>query len=206
LFQEVSDWIEQQPIKRIGLIVFVRRDMLVASVRQNSGQLESRYLNYALKWDEMEALRLVYWVVAKSIPDIFSEDAIDDFDKIGIVEKLSRFWGHKLGKKTAREARTSEWVLAALSDFKHQIQARDLIRLIKTAADYSIRDAYWNDRVLTPTAIKRAILACGKEKVAEIGDENFALKEIFSLLQGSNPDSKQVPISTEKIGLDPRQN
>ena len=46
----------------------------------------------------------------------------------------------------SREGRSAEWVIAALSDLKGQIQARDLVRLLSLAANNSMNDKRWNDR------------------------------------------------------------
>lgn len=52
-----------------------------------------------------------------------------------IVEKyLIKLWGLKLGRNSSNEAYASRWILAALSDFNGQLQARDIIRFLKYAS------------------------------------------------------------------------
>lgn len=67
LLQEVPDWLGQQPGRLLGIIIFVRQDIVLAAVRQNAAQMMARYQPYALKWNRQEALRLVAWVTKKSI-------------------------------------------------------------------------------------------------------------------------------------------
>jgi hypothetical protein len=92
--------------------------------------------------------------------------------------------------------------LAALSDLNGQLQPRDILRFVAVAARESHEDRRWTDRLLTPTAVKRAVEICGVEKVSELGEENPELKEIFEQLSELDPDLKVTPFSAEQAGLD----
>ena len=48
---------------RIGVIVFIRRDMARDAITVNFAQFEQTYMNFELKWSAPEALRLVVWLV-----------------------------------------------------------------------------------------------------------------------------------------------
>jgi len=97
-------------------------------------------------------------------------------------------WGKKLGQDNSREARTSAWVLDALSDFNGQIQARDLVRFVHFAAERSGQDTRWPDRILTPTAIRESLPACSAQKVEEISKENSVLREVFAALSENSTE------------------
>jgi cellulose biosynthesis protein BcsQ len=201
LLQEVPDWLEQQPGRPIGLLTFVRRDMLVGAVRQNSAQLMARYEPYALKWSSEEALRLVAWTATQAkipLPEIAD---LQDTQRPDLINALVPLWGRKLGNEKSNEARSAEWVIAALSDLKGQIQARDIIRLLNSASQSSISDTYWKDRVLAPTSIRSAVEKCSIEKVAEIRSENQDLNAIFQKLAQLPEESKRIPFTREKVGL-----
>jgi MinD-like ATPase involved in chromosome partitioning or flagellar assembly len=204
LIQEVPEWLEQQPDRNIGILVFIRQDMVLTAVKQNSAQLMARYEPYALRWGAEEALRLAAWISALSdaMPDLKEDSSsIQRLNKENLAEVLSRLWGRKLGSESSREARSADWVIAALSDLKGQIQARDLVRFLHQAAKDSEKDTYWKDRILVPTAIRGALQVCSKEKIEEIGVENGVLKEIFTKLRELSSECRQIPFEREQVGL-----
>ena len=203
LLQEVPDWLSQQPSRPIGVVIFVRRDMVLNAVRQNPAQLMSRYEPYALKWDKVEALRLVAWVGAKAgaLPEIAGEE-IRDLDEKDLTESLIPLWGKKLGSDKSREGRSSEWVIAALSDFRGQIQARDVVRFLHLAAKGSLGVPFqWPDRILAPAAIKNAVAECSQFKIDEISQENQALGGVFGKLRGLPERMKSIPFAREEVAL-----
>ena len=202
LLQDVPNWLNQQPDRAVGILVFVRRDMVAAALRQNSAQLLARYEPYSLKWDRLEALRLVAWVGLKSA--IFPEltvDQIRQFNLDKLTEELIPLWGRKLGGDKSREGRAAEWVIAALSDFRGQIQARDIVRFLHLAARRSATVTQWPDRVLVPGAIRDAVADCSTAKIGEISQENPALGQVFDKLKALSSDVKSVPFRREDVGL-----
>lgn len=207
LLQDVPNWLEQQPLRSIGILVFVRRDMVTATVLQNSGQLLARYQPYALRWDKVEALRLVAWIARRA--GLFAEppsvEEIRDMVEDDLTEALVPLWGRKLGNDRSREGRSAEWVVAALSDFLGQIQARDVVRLIHLAASKSRGNTQWTDRVLAPGAVRDAVADCSREKISEISQENPALKEIFKKLAALDAERKAVPFKREDVDLTPQE-
>ncbi len=203
LLQDLPDWLSQQPGQPIGLVVFVRRDMVLNAVRQNSAQLLERYEPYSLGWDELEALRLAAWLGAKAgvLPDV-DISWIEQADKRGLVESLVPLWGRKLGRDRSREARSAEWVIAALSDLRRQIQARDVVRFICEAAIESSSDPYWKERLLVPMAARKAVSRCSAKKIDEIAKENMVLNRLFNKLKNLRSDQKQLPFTIEEVGFD----
>jgi len=202
LLQEVPEWLEQQPGRPLGVLVFVRRDMVVGAVRQNAAQLMARYESYALKWSREEVLRLVAWVALKTgILASLSVETLQDMEDRELVEALVPLWGRKLGSDRSREGRSAEWVIAALSDLRGQIQARDLIRFVRLAAERSIEDIRWPDRILVPSAMRSVLPECSRKKVEEIEMENVALKEVFTKLRNLPPGKRQIPFTREDVNL-----
>ena len=202
LLQEVPEWLEQQPGRPLGIIIFVRRDIVLAAVRQNAAQMMARYEPYALKWSQEEALRLVAWVTrqANILPSLNIEK-LQEMDEEELTQALVPLWGKKLGSDRSREARSARFVIDALSDFNGQIQSRDLIRLLHIAARNSVNDTYWQDRILVPTAIKGSLHECSKEKIDEIEKENTALKNIFTKLRQLGKDKKKNPFTRAETEL-----
>lgn len=202
LLQDVPEWLIQQPGRPLGIITFIRRDIVLAAVRQNALQMMARYDPYALKWSSEEALRLVAWVALKAgVLPALNVDQLQERSEDELIQSLIPLWGKKLGGDRSKEAWSARYVIAALSDFRGQIQARDLIRLLYLSAKESVNDTRWKDRVLAPTAIRGALPESSKAKVDEIQVENTALKSIFTRLQALDSDSKKIPFTREEIKL-----
>jgi hypothetical protein len=200
LLQDVPEWLELQLERPIGLIVFVRQDMLRNAVKQNPAQLMAKYEPYALKWNSEEALRLVAWI-AQNSKTLSPKEDLQEMDRATLIDALAPLWGRKLGKESSREARSAEWVIAALSDLNGQIQARDIVRFLHIAAGESESNRYWLDRILVPTVIRETIKPCGQEKIKEIREENPQLGDILSKLQQLSSENKQIPFVREQISL-----
>ncbi len=202
LLQEVPDWLNQQPGKPVGIVVFVRRDMVATTIKQNVAQFLARYDAYALKWSREEALRLVAWtaVKAEALPDDSVSTDLQKMEEPELIVKLYPLWGKKLGRENSREGRSAEWVIAALSDYKGQIQARDLVRLLSLASRKSLIDQQWTDRLLTPNAIRDSLNECSKQKIEEIEAENTPLKTIFGKMRKHSVE-RQIPFRQEEMEL-----
>jgi MinD-like ATPase involved in chromosome partitioning or flagellar assembly len=200
LLQGVPNYLRQVPNCPLGIIIFVRRDLAQVAIPQNFGQFLRLYDSFQLLWNGDEALRLAVWLVneagvpleqtaGKPVELMTPEEA-----KLAMVPA----WGRKLGPDNSREARSAEWVIAALSDFRGQIQARDLVRFFRYAASVR-RSAAITDRVLAPRAIRDAIAPCSKEKIEEIKQEIPQLKNIFTRLQQST--NRRIPFDAATSGL-----
>ena len=202
LLQEVPDWLGQQPARFLGILIFVRRDILLAAVRQNAAQMMARYQPYALKWNREEALRLVAWVTKQAIPN-FNIDMkkLQDMSEHELTDRLVPLWGKRLGNAKSREAHSVRFAIAALSDFNGQIQSRDLVRLLNIAAEKSINDTKWQDRILVPKAIRDALPECSEQKIQEIEIENTAFKEIFTKLRELPEATRKIPFTRENTQL-----
>jgi hypothetical protein len=184
LIQGVPSYLKSVPDNPLGILIFVRADLARAAVPQNYGQFSKLYEAFSLQWSVEEALRLAVWLAdsagverptqLRSAPELLSAEEAK--------EVLLTVWGRKLGTEKSREARSAEWVLAALSDFKGQIQARDLVRFLHFAAEGSVESTS-TDRILSPNAIRDAIKPCSTKKIEEIEQEIPQLKAIFSKLQ-----------------------
>ncbi len=186
----------------LGVVCFIRRDLIRAVIRQNIGHYESRYSPYDLTWNFEEALRLVLWVWYKigNIPGVTKESLLS-FDRNELAEHLIPFWGRKLGAAHSKEAVTANWVLAALSDFQGQLQARDLVRFIKNAAIESEKNIVYKDRLLQPAAIRKAIQPCSTMKISEIEDEFPGIKSVFNKLRQYKEERRKIPFTADKLDL-----
>jgi hypothetical protein len=162
-----------------------------------------------LKWSQDEALRLVIWILAQVQFMGYDKQKlkIPKLTHDAIAEYLNPFWGLKLGNKESNEAISARWVIAALSDFNRQIQARDIIRFLKHATGNTGKDLYYHDRILLPSDIKNAIVPCSDDKRGEVVAEMQNLDLVFKKLQNAPPEQKELPLplGTDIINSDERR-
>lgn len=192
----------------LGLIVFLRRDFLRYTITQNSQQFESLYGNYDLSWNLESFLKLSYWLcIQSSVINAKSQDlvgcSIED-----LKEKLELLWGKKLGADNAREAKSDNWIFAALTDFNGRLQARDIVRFLYHAANITVEKkeeiqfTKWsNTRLLPPQAIRRALKPCSEEKVDE-SKEEYPIFKIWVQERLHEYSDKKIPFSLEQFNLD----
>lgn len=201
LCQDVVNRISSR-YNNLGIIVFLRRDMAHDAIKVNFEQFLQMYERTELKWSSNEALRLVIWLVNQADNTFFDISTSIDAASHSIIDQcLTRFWGIKLGKPSSNEAYSSRWILAALSDFNGQLQARDVIRFLKHAAKPNSKKPPYEDRILMPSEIKEAVSECSIEKIAEVKTEYAALNPILEKLDSLPPEHKTLPLKQEDAGL-----
>lgn len=191
----------------LGLVIFLRYDYLKYTITQNTAQFENLYRAYELSWDLGSFLKLVYWMCAQAKVMDVSPEEIEGLSRKELEDKLETLWGKKLGKSTSNEAYTSNWVFAALTDFKGRLQARDIVRLLYHAAEISLSQSQevqlqrWSsDRLLPPQAIRRALEPCSQKKVEEAEQEYPQFKEWRETIpKGSE---RVVPFTLEDFELE----
>lgn len=187
----------------LGIVVFLRRDMARSSILVNFKQFEQTYKYAELKWSSNEALRLAVWLISQAHDSFYTGTAeIGSASQEVIEDQLIRLWGMKLGKPTSNEAYSSRWILAALSDFNGQLQARDIIRFLSYATENPGRRPPYNDRLIMPTEIRTAVSRCSEEKLGEVKQEYSALKPIFEKLEQLPTEEKSLPLDAEHAKLD----
>jgi MinD-like ATPase involved in chromosome partitioning or flagellar assembly len=195
LLQDVPNWLESQPERYLGIVVFVRRDIVSAAISQNTNQFLKKYEKYELKWNAEEALRLVHWVLNKYVvPDqpTFSDwkDHMGSGYSKDVLEKnLYMLWGMRMAKESTKEAFSSNWILESLANLKKEIQSRDIIRFLYYASsktldnkDNKIIELY-TDRILFPAAIRDSIEKVGNDKIEEVKTENEPLKKVLEKIE-----------------------
>lgn len=208
LIQDVPRILETQARQSgLGLIVFIRQDFVQSALRQNANQLLGNHEPYSLQWDAVEALRLVAWTAQQAGVKLNRDGReLHHLDRDELSQWLEPVWGRKLGQPDSREAKSSDWVIAALSDFLGQTQARDVMRFIERAANGSVSDGVRTDRLLTPTAVRRAVGETSREKISETEAENPILRDIFVKLKALRPAQKTAPFATARdVELDQRE-
>ncbi len=187
--------------QNFGLMVFLRKDMARDAITINFEQFNSLYHSLELRWSSTEALRLAVWLVDQAVPDFYKEEAaIEMAPREVIVRTLHKLWGVKLGKPTSNEANSSRWILAALSDFNGQLQARDIIRFLEKSTVNMGKDIY-HDRYLMPVEIKKAVSDCSVEKISEIRQEIKALEPILDKLENAPAEKKILPFHNDTFHL-----
>jgi MinD-like ATPase involved in chromosome partitioning or flagellar assembly len=202
LCQGIVEELQMVRNSRIGILVYGRRDIVENAVVQNWGQFYSLYQSFELKWTHVEALRLALWLssqINESLKpiDVPIEDATFDL----LESRLELLWGSKLGTNAAKEAYSVNWILAALSDLNEQLQARDIVRFLRYAAEGSLRSELFTDRYLIPSAIRRAIQPCSEQKIKEISQEISRVNEIFTKLQSHEVGQRQIPFDLKQFDL-----
>ncbi|MFD3917496.1 KGGVGR-motif variant AAA ATPase [Streptomyces sp. NPDC058595] len=201
LFTEVPDWLRMLRGRPLGMVIFARRDLVVWALRQNPGQFLARYGPYELRWDGHEALRLALWVAKTAHAIEAPAGDLMDFSEERIAEELVPVWGPKMGRENSRQATSHRWVPAALGDFNGQVQARDVVRFLDEAAKRSRGDSDWSDRLLTPSAMRAALLPCSRAKLSELEQEDPLLgRRLRSLEQFAI--TVPMPFAAEDVDLD----
>lgn len=186
----------------IGIILFLRSDMAKSAITVNYEQFSQTYDYSELKWSSEEALRLVVWVVAQAVNGFYtSEIPIGVALRDVIDAKLEEIWGLKLGKRNSNEAYSSRWILAALSDFNGQLQARDMICFLREAAKINTKNPPYVDRILMPAEVRKAVSECSKAKIEEIKMEYADLNPIFNKLEQLPPEKKLLPLNLGEEAL-----
>ena len=186
----------------IGIIVFLRSDMAQNAITVNYEQFKQAYSYADLRWTSEEALRLAVWLVSQAVQGYYTSSApIEDASNDVIEKHLEKLWGLKLGKVNSNEAYSSRWILAALSDFNGQLQARDIIRFLKYASKQNNKKVPYLDRILMPIEIRNAVSICSKEKISETKAEYESLKPIFEKLEKLPSEKKILPLSLESDAL-----
>jgi hypothetical protein len=196
LVQDIINDIRVQ-CPHIGMLAFLRKDLSNNSIETNREQFESQNKNYALNWSHDEALRLALWLIDQAVPNYFVEQDmnIENATSEPIKNCLTKFWGIKLGKPNSNEAYSYRWILAALSDFHSQLQARDIVRFLANATK-EVGTKKYDDRVIMPVEVKNAVQACSAKKVEEIEDEMKRLKPILEKLKAGSVDQKTLPFAS----------
>lgn len=194
----------------IGIVTFLRKDIAQLSITPNFEQFLNQYYQYELKWSQTDALRLALWLSkrAKSEDgDIFikTKDGVDvpieNASRTIVEEALHELWGRKMGPDNSKTAVTARWVLASLSDFNGQLQARDIVRFLKysTVGYQKEEGKNYADRYLMPNRMKHAIQECSKEKYNDVETEIVQLKPIFSKLKSVKNEDKTVPLKEDVL-------
>jgi hypothetical protein len=190
---------------RMGAIVFIREDYVQATIRQNLGQWLQRYERFRLHWDAESFLRLAFMLSCQA--GIYSKDPKSaELLRVGeLKSELEQLWGKKLGGEKSKEAHSARWVYAALCDLKGNVQARDLVRFLKFAAQLeSTRTGQtWPDRLLAPESMRKAIPECSVEKVTEAKSEISSLKKWTDLMEHRGVRNLKVPFSVAQAHLEP---
>lgn len=198
----------------IGIIIFLRKDIAELAMDVNFEQFKNQYQQYELNWAQKDALQLA-WKLADRAADMsnlrLAEDEafIYNATQPVIEEKLTRIWGKKMGPDKSKTAFTVRWVLASLSDFTGQLQARDIVRFLKFATEESNGGkTQYRDRFITPEDMKKSVEACSKEKLKEVEKEIHQLRNIFQVLRDVNVKDKQIPLNEnviEKLGIEDKK-
>lgn len=186
----------------IGLLIFARKDLLTDSIPMNFQQFFDQYKDIFLNWTSAEALRLALWIADTAMDGalcqgkIKIETASDDV----IRDSLTKLWGLKLGRDDSNEAYASRWILAALSDFNGQLQARDIIRFLEYATERPGAMTY-KDRYIMPPEIRNAVPACSREKIDEITQEIRRLQPIIDAILRVDPIKRILPFQKDTFNF-----
>jgi hypothetical protein len=186
--------------RRIGAVVFVRADYVQTTVQQNVAQFLARYSPFLLHWSPENFLRLAYWL-ASLAQIVEADNPAELLGQEKLLAALNGLWGRKMGSDQSKEALSARWVFASLCDLKGNIQARDLVRFLRFAAelekDRSVSTV--QDRVLAPESMRKAIPKCSADKVDEAIREIESLKIWREAL--NNFPGREMPFAAKDVGL-----
>ncbi|MFV2009588.1 MULTISPECIES: KGGVGR-motif variant AAA ATPase [unclassified Micromonospora] len=201
LLVDCADWLRALRGRPLGMVAFVRRDLVQKAIHQNVGQFEKRYEKYELHWNREEALRLAAWVCQRADALSSSDDEVRTASADELSNLMLAVWGDKMGTPKSKEARSEVWFFAALSDFQGDIQARDIVFFLAQSAKSSVGAERWSDRILTPNAMRDSLPLCSEEKIAAISNENKPVGDILSHLNQLDADQKKLPITLSSAQL-----
>ncbi|HBA49670.1 MAG TPA: hypothetical protein DCZ91_18105 [Lachnospiraceae bacterium] len=188
-------------IDNAGIIIFVRKDIAELAVNANLAQFRDQYQRFELTWSQRDALMLAWKMAdraAKMSGVQWGEDTfpLNNATRTVLEKNLTRLWGKKMGSDGSKNAITVRWVLASLSDFNGQLQARDIVRFLKFAtADNKMERVQYYDRFLTPEDMRKAVKECSDQKLEEVEQEIHQLKNCFQILREVKQEDKQVPLN-----------
>ena len=198
---DIVGWIEEISNTALGFICFARQDYVRTVVKQNSSQFEAKNAPFKLVWTPETFLRLTYWICGEAKIIGAKSESADVYKTDKLIELLEQLWGKKLGKDASKEANSARWIFAALCDLRGQLQARDIVRFLKFAAQQMKKSgsAIWNDRVLTPEAIRSSLQNCSVEKIDEAVKEIKALNDWKKSLD--EIADKRIPFKPSQMQL-----
>lgn len=200
---ELPNRIRELRSPSIGVLAFVREDYAKVVKTQNFGQFQSRYEKFRLDWSPREFLQLILWLCKEAGVEWAKSAEIDAFNIDRLVESLEKLWGRKLAKNDAAEAYSARWVYAALSDLRGRLQARDVVRFLRFAAEQApSKRLQWFDRIVPPAAVRGALLPTSVSKVEEAIQEYEPLKVWKAILGDKGASVKKIPFAPEDLGLD----
>lgn len=202
LCQNVVNSLRNLPYGNIGILIFIRKDMAEEAIGINFDQFQNQYHKYELKWSPTEALRLALWIAQKANIALGEDIDILKSSREALEGRLERLWGKKLGKRDSREANSARWIIAALSDFSNQLQARDIVRFLQFSTSIvSEGNLPYGDRYIMPMQIRNAIPDCSKEKYKEIKTEMKTIYHILKKFEDFPEEDKELPLALDKLSL-----
>ncbi len=202
LCQNIVNTIRNLRFGNIGIIIFARKDMAEEAIEVNFDQFQNQYQKYELKWTPTEALRLALWIARQANPTLGENIDVLKSSREALEERLEKLWGKKLGKCDSREANSARWIIAALSDFSNQLQARDIVRFLQFSTNvFPEGKPPYEDRYIMPKQIREAIPDCSREKYKEIRDEMKAIYQILKKFEDMPEGEKELPLTLDKISL-----
>ncbi len=202
LCQNVVNTLRNLRFENIGIVIFARKDMAEEAIEINFEQFQNQYHKYELKWSPSEALRLALWIAKQAAPALGENVDILKASREVLEECLEKLWGKKLGRYDSREANSAKWIIAALSDFTNQLQARDIVRFLQFATStFPEGKPPYEDRYIMPKQIREAIPGCSREKYKEIRDEMKAVYQILKKFEDMPEEEKVLPLTLDKISL-----
>ena len=191
--------------EQIGAIIYIRKDIAEIVFDINFEQFRNQYHQFELDWQQKDALQLA-WKLTDSAAQMSGLKLTEETAPIysltqDVIENnLNKIWGKKMGADDSKTAGTIKWVLASLSDFKGQLQARDIVRFLKFASrEKDDGKTQYFDRLLSPEIMKKAIKSCSEKKLKEVETEINQLKQSFQILKEIPNSQKQVPLPEEVL-------
>lgn len=199
----LTNRVSELPTPHLGALIFVRIDYVQAAIRQNVGQWLQRFQPFRLHWDPESFLRLAYMLSHQAEMHL-SQKPPESLHLEELKTELERVWGKKLGNEKSKEAHSARWVYAALCDLRGNVQARDLVRFLKFAADEESKRTgqTWPDRLLAPESMRKAIPRCSEEKVTEAKAEIASLRNWAEKMVRNQIRNVKVPFSATQAALD----
>lgn len=150
LVSDIPAWLEQQQGRPLGVIIFIRNDLIYKAFSGKYENILSRYSPYELKWSPENALQFVFWIFMQCVPN--QKTDFKSLSKSELATELLPLWG----RKSNTEILSHEFFLQILLDSKGHVSPLNILKFLKIAVKESLKLNIFADSVLAPSSIDQA--------------------------------------------------
>lgn len=205
LCQEVVALVRDLPNTNIGLIAFVRKDLVQCSIRGNFDQFSKEHDSFEIKWNMEETLRLVVWIAQQAG---YRDSLVDAGTEVELLQRdflrkvVARFWGQKIEYPDGSGSITVNIFGFRFFDFIGNSEPVDIVCFLGKAAHLSQSFNTASDgRYLQSGAFIGAVNESAGKKLVRIQRELPIVRKIFEKIKNEAVDAIEPAIQLEKYQI-----